>query len=90
MLAQENKESKPSIIAKTKSDLPVQKKANLDPIDDLDLLDLNEEEIDNIPIRIWIQLDPSDDNHKGINLKEMFQIQNAIYIDFNIKDDWTC
>ena len=20
----------------------------------------------------------------------MFQIQNAIYIDFNIKDDWTC
>ena len=54
MLAQENKESKPSIIAKTKSIMTIQKKANLDPIDDLDLLDLNEEEIDNIPIRIWI------------------------------------
>ena len=44
----------------------------MDPIDDLDLMDLNDEEIDNIPIRIWIQLDPQDDNHKGINLKEMF------------------
>jgi len=62
----------------------------VDPIDDLDLMDLNDEEIDNIPIRIWIQLDPQDDNHKGINLKEMFQIQKDVFIDFNIKDEWTC
>lgn len=51
---------------------PKQSTKHIDPIDDLDLLNLNDEEIDNIPVRIFIVLDPEDDNHKNINLKEIF------------------
>ena len=55
----------------------------------MDLLDLNDEDICNIAVRIFIILDSDDDNHKAINLNELFNIQSAIFVDFNIKDHQT-
>ena len=43
-----------------------------DNFDDMDLLNLNDEEIDNIKVRVFILLDPEDDNHKNINIRQLF------------------
>jgi hypothetical protein len=49
-------------------------------------LDLNDEDISNMPVRFFILFDPEDDNHKGISLHELFRIQSVIFADFNVQD----
>ena len=50
----------------------------------IDLLNLNDEDIANMAVRLFILLDPEDDNHKAINLKELFNVQSVIFVDFNV------
>jgi len=52
----------------------------------IDLLNLNDEDIANMAVRLFILLDPEDDNHKAINLKELFNVQSVIFVDFNVQD----
>ena len=59
---------------------------DVDKNSNIDLLDLNDEDIANIAVRIFILLDPDDDNHKSINLKDIFNIQSVIFVDFNVQD----
>ena len=56
----------------------------------MDLLDLNEEEIDNFKVRVFILMNPDDDNHKNINIRNLFMIQSPIYLDLMVKEYCSC
>ena len=58
----------------TKNESPKNNNVVKDNFDDMDLLDLNEEEIDNFKVRVFILMNPDDDNHKNININNLFMI----------------